>query len=309
MSDTGDLAHSEDKADKERGHRPYLVGIGSSAGGLEALSALIAALPSNLGIAYVVIQHLSPTHRSMLVQLLGRETAMAVQEIEDNTQPQPDIIYIAPASRNTILQDGHFRLLEPKRETLPKPSVNVFFSSLATEKTEDAIGIILSGTGSDGTVGLREIKVNGGFTFAQEPKSAKYTGMPQSAIDSGCVDWILTPEKIAVEITAIVRNRPSVLATPENDQPQSVASQLKKLLINVKQKTRIDFGGYKEGTLWRRIERRMSANHLVQFEDYLRFTEENPDELDRLSKDILISVTAFFAIRKPLPSSGKSSAK
>jgi two-component system CheB/CheR fusion protein len=274
--------------------RPYLVGIGSSAGGLEALSALIAALPSNLGISYVIIQHLSPTHKSMLVQLLGRETPMAVVEIQDNTAPEPDVIYVAPASRNTIFQDGCFKLLETRRETLPKPSVNVFLTSLAAEKSEDAIGVVLSGTGSDGTVGLREVKLNGGFTFAQEPSSAKYTGMPQSAIDSGCVDWVLPPEKIAVEITSIVRNRPAFPGHLETVQPQSLATQLKKLLINVKHKTRIDFGGYKEGTLWRRIERRMAANHLNEFEDYLQFTDDNPDELDRLSKDILISVTAFF---------------
>ncbi|PPD33643.1 MAG: PAS domain S-box protein [Methylomonas sp.] len=274
--------------------RPYIVGIGSSAGGLEALSALIAALPSNLGISYVIIQHLSPTHKSMLVQLLGRETPMAVVEIQDNMLPEPDVIYVAPASRNTIVQDGCFKLLETKREALPKPSVNVFLSSMAAEKTEDAIGVILSGTGSDGTAGLREVKLNGGFTFAQEPNSAKYTGMPQSAIDSGCVDWILTPENIAVEITSIVRNRPTFPGHLEAVQPQSVATQLKKLLINVKHKTRIDFGGYKEGTLWRRIERRMAANHLINFEDYLQFTDDHPEELDRLSKDILISVTAFF---------------
>lgn len=278
----------------ENAPRPYLVGIGSSAGGLEALSALIAALPSNLGISYVIIQHLSPTHKSMLVQLLGRETPMAVVEIQDNTIPEPDVIYVAPASRNTIFQEGCFKLLETRRETLPKPSVNAFLTSLAAEKSEDAIGVVLSGTGSDGTAGLREVKLNGGFTFAQEPSSAKYTGMPQSAIDSGCVDWVLTPENIAVEIASIVRNRPTFPVHLETMQPQSVATQLKRLLINVKHKTRIDFGGYKEGTLWRRIERRMAANHLINFEDYLQFTDDNPDELDRLSKDILISVTAFF---------------
>lgn len=274
--------------------RSFVVGIGSSAGGLEALSSLIAALPSNLGISYVVIQHLSPSHKSMMVQLLGRETTMSVSEILDNAIPEPDVIYIAPASRNTIYKNGQFKLLETKRESLPKPSVNVFLASLASEKTEDAIGIILSGTGSDGTAGLREIKVNGGFTFAQEPNTAKYTGMPQSAIDSGCVDWVLPPEKIALEITNIVRNRTRILEHSELSQPQSVATQLKKLLISVKHKTRIDFGGYKEGTLWRRIERRMAANHFTKFEDYLKFTEDTPDELDHLSKDILISVTAFF---------------
>lgn len=135
--------------------RHYIVGIGSSAGGLEALSALIAALPNNLGLSYVVIQHLSPTHKSMLVQLLGRETSMSVCEIEDQMIPKVDVVHIAPASRNTIFKDGRFILMETKRETLPKPSANVFLTSLANEKGEDAIGIILSGTGSDGTVGLR----------------------------------------------------------------------------------------------------------------------------------------------------------
>jgi len=278
----------------ESSTRSYIVGIGSSAGGLEALSALISALPSNLGISYVVIQHLSPSHKSMMVQLLGRETSMAVSEIFDNTVPEPDVIYIAPAKRNTIYKNGKFKLLETKQEHLPKPSVNVFFTSLAIEKTEDAIGVILSGTGSDGTVGIREIKANGGFTFAQEPYTAKYTGMPQSAIDSGCVDWIQSPEKIAQEITNIVRNRTRIREHSQLTQPQSIATQLKKLLLSVKHKTRIDFGGYKEGTIWRRIERRMAANHFTNFDDYIKFTEETPDELEHLSKDILISVTAFF---------------
>lgn len=274
--------------------RHYIVGIGSSAGGLEALSSLIAALPDNLGLSYVVVQHLSPTHKNMLVQLLGRETSMAVCEIQDQMVPQIDVIHIAPASRNTIFKDDRFILMEAKRETLPKPSADVFLTSLANEKTEDAIGIILSGTGSDGTVGLREIKSKGGFTFVQDPSTAKYTGMPQSAIDSGCVDWVLSPEKIASKITSIVRNRTTISQHVELKQPQSIETKLKRLLISVKQKTRIDFGGYKEGTLWRRIERRMAINHFINFDDYLKFTEDTPAELEQLSKDILISVTEFF---------------
>jgi two-component system CheB/CheR fusion protein len=271
--------------------RTYLVGIGASAGGLEALTALIGALPADLGIAYVVIQHLSPTHRSMMVQLLGRETALAVREITEGIAPEPDVIYVAPASRNVVLREGRFALIETKREALPKPSANAFFSSLATEKGEDAIGVILSGTGSDGTVGLREIKAAGGFTFAQTPESAKYTGMPQSAIDSGCVDWVMPPDAIAKEIAIIVRGRRPI---PPSEHPQPAATSLKRLLMRVKQQTRIDFSGYKENTLWRRIERRMAANHLFRFEDYLHLTEQEPQELDRLAKDILISVTAFF---------------
>ncbi len=271
--------------------RPYLVGIGASAGGLEALSALIAALPTDLGISYVVLQHLSPTHRSMMAQLLGRETAMAVQEVENGVQPEPDTIYVAPASSNVKLKDGCFELIEGPREATPRPSVNLFLTSLAEEKIEDAIGVILSGTGSDGAAGLRDIKAAGGYTFAQDPQTAKYAGMPQSAIDTGCVDWVLSPEGIAKEIAVIARSHGSVTVT---NKPPIAATTLKKLLIKVKQHTRIDFSGYKEGTLWRRIERRMAACHVNDLDDYLALVDSNPEELEHLGKDILISVTAFF---------------
>ncbi len=271
--------------------RPYLVGIGASAGGLEALSTLIAALPIDLGISYVVLQHLSPTHRSMMVQLLGRETAMAVMEVEHGVQPEPDTIYVAPASRNVIIKDGCFVLIEGPREAMPRPSVNVFLTSLAAEKIEDAIGVILSGTGSDGAAGLRDVKAGGGYTFAQDPQSAKYTGMPQSAIDTGCVDWVLPPAEIAAEIAIIARSHGTVTVTTK---PPVAATALKKLLLKVKQQTRIDFSGYKEGTLWRRIERRMAAKHVTSFDDYLTLVDANPEELEHLGKDILISVTAFF---------------
>jgi len=271
--------------------RPYLVGIGASAGGLEALSTLIAVLPADLGISYVVLQHLSPTHRSMMAQLLGRETAMAVVEAKDGMRPEPDTIYVAPASSNVILKDNHLVLIEGSREVTPRPSANIFLTSLAEDKTEDAIGVILSGTGNDGAAGLRDIKAAGGYTFAQDPKTAKYTGMPQSAIDTGCVDWVLPPDKIASEIAIIVRSHDRVAVAKE--MPVAPTA-LKKLLMMVKQQTRIDFSGYKEGTLWRRIERRMATRHILDFSDYLTLAEANPDELEQLSKDIMISVTAFF---------------
>lgn len=271
--------------------RPYLVGIGASAGGLEALSTLIAALPTDLGISYVVLQHLSPTHRSMMAQLLGRETAMAVQEVENGVLPEPDTIYVAPASSNLKLKDGCFELIEGPREATPRPSVNMFLTSLAEEKIEDAIGVILSGTGSDGASGLRDIKAAGGYTFAQDPQTAKYAGMPQSAIDTGCVDWVLSPEGIAKEIAIIARSHGTVTVAKK---PPIAATTLKKLLMKVKQQTRIDFSGYKEGTLWRRIERRMAACHVNDLDDYLNLVDSNPEELEHLGKDILISVTAFF---------------
>lgn len=271
--------------------RPFLIGIGASAGGLEALSNLIAALPTDLGVAYILIQHLSPTHRSMMVQLLGRETAMSVLEVTDGVVPDADTIYVTPPGTNVVLRDGHVVLQEAPKEAMPRPSVNAFFSSLAAEKGEDAIGVVLSGTGTDGAAGLREIKAVGGFTFAQEPQSAKYNGMPQAAIDTGCVDWVLTAEGIAREIAQIVRSHGSVTVTVN---PPTATTTLKKLLMRVKQQTRIDFSGYKEGTLWRRIERRMAARHMTGPDDYLALVEAEPEELDHLCKDILISVTAFF---------------
>ena len=270
----------------------YLVGIGASAGGLEALTSLIAALPVDLGVSYVVMQHLSPTHRSLMVQLLGRETALVVQEVSDGVQPQPDTIYVAPATHNVVLSEGRLRLIETRRDGSPKPSANAFFSSLAVAKGEDAIGVVLSGTGSDGTVGMREIKAAGGFTFAQSPESAKYVGMPQSAIESGCVDWVLAPDAIAKEIAMLVRGQHRPLAPVAS--PQSASATLKRLLMQVKQKSRIDFSGYKENTLWRRIERRMAACHISTLDAYLQHVGRCPEELDRLAKDILISVTAFF---------------
>lgn len=271
--------------------RPYLVGIGASAGGLEALSTLIAALPTDLDISYVVLQHLSPTHRSMMAQLLGRETAMAVLEVEDGVHPEPNTIYVAPATSNVILKDGCLVLLEGPQEARPRPSVNLFLTSLAEEKIEDAIGVILSGTGSDGAAGLRDIKAAGGYTFAQDPQTAKYAGMPQSAIDTGSVDWILPPEGIAEEIAIIARSHGAVYVAKE---APVAATTLKKLLMKVKQQTRIDFSGYKEGTLWRRIERRMAARHITNLSEYLALVDEIPEELEHLGKDILISVTAFF---------------
>ncbi len=269
----------------------YVVGIGASAGGLEALTALISALQTNLGICYVVIQHLSPTYRSMMAQLLGRDTRMAVREVEDGANLEADTIFIAPANHNLVLQGDRFRLLETRREVVPKPSVNVFLTSLAEARGEDAIGVILSGTGSDGSQAIRDIKAAGGFTIAQDPASAKYAGMPQSAIDTGCVDWVLPPEQIASCIADIAGSREH-LAPPEDHAGS--ASTLKQLLFKVRHHTKVDLTGYKENTVWRRIERRMTANRLTTLEAYLAYVDSEPDELDRLYRDVLISVTSFF---------------
>ena len=287
------LASSPNSAESAGSPAPrrFIVGLGASAGGLEALSALIANLPTDLGAAYVVVQHMSPTHRSMLVQLLARETQMPVSEIETGECPQPDHLYVTPPNRNVILQDGHFVLSEPAADVMPKPSVNAFLTALAEERGEDAIAVILSGTGSDGALGVRAVKASGGLVFAQEPSSAKYSGMPQAAIDTECVDWTMRPELIAAEIAVVIRAQGSLQLPVRSEQAPAT---LRTLLQRVMRHARVDFSGYKESTVWRRILRRMVSNRVHTMEDYLALTEKNPEELNQLCKEILISVTSFF---------------
>ncbi|MDD2741116.1 MAG: chemotaxis protein CheB [Rhodocyclaceae bacterium] len=271
--------------------RRFVVAIGASAGGLEALTALVSHLPADLNIPFIVLQHLSPNYRSMMVQLLARATDLQVEEVDDGAKPQPNHIYITPPNRNLTLVDGCFKLVEPGAEILPKPSVNIFLHSLAEGLGEDAIAVILSGTGSDGASGVRAIKAGGGLVFAQDPLSAKYSGMPQSAIDTGCADWVLSPPEIAQEISLIVRNQGAVL---EVEQPTASPNSLKSLLYKVQRHTQVDFSGYKEATVWRRILRRMAANRVTDLDNYLNLAEKNPEEYNQLCKEILISVTAFF---------------
>ncbi|ADL54161.1 EAL domain-containing protein [Gallionella capsiferriformans] len=274
--------------------RNFIVGIGASAGGLEALSDLIGSLPDDLGVPYIVVQHLSPTHRSMMVPLLARETSMLVKDAEDGEIPLANVVYVTPANWNIILKDGVMRLLVPGKTVMPKPSATALFNSMAEEKGEDAIGVILSGTGSDGAAGIAAIKAAGGFTFAQDPEAAKYSGMPQAAISTGCVEWVLTCRGIAEEITAIARAHGLInRATKQENAPAT----MKGLLQMVYKHSKIDFSGYKEATLSRRVERRMAANRLNNLAAYFDYCSKNPDELNKLSKDILISVTAFFRDR------------
>jgi two-component system CheB/CheR fusion protein len=274
--------------------RNFIVGIGASAGGLEALSDLIGALPDDLGVPYLVVQHLSPTHRSMMVPLLARETTMLVKDAEDGETPLPNVIYVTPANWNIILKEGVMRLLVPGKTILPKPSATTLFNSMAEEKGEDAIGVILSGTGSDGAAGIAAIKAAGGFTFAQDPEAAKYSGMPQAAISTGCVEWVMTCKGIAEEITAIARAHGLINRTAKQE---NAPATMKGLLQMVYKHSKIDFSGYKEATLSRRVERRMAANRLNNLAAYFDYCSKNPEELSKLSKDILISVTAFFRDR------------
>lgn len=268
-----------------------VVGIGASAGGLEAIAELIAHLKPGLPCAYVVLQHLSPSYRSMMVDILGRETSLRVKEMEQGDIPESGTIYVVPPNSNATIRDGNFALVMASTEVVPKPSINQFLISLAAEAGEVAIGIVLSGTGSDGVAGLRAIQAAGGFTLAQRPDTAKYDGMPRAAIEAGVVDHVLSPTEIAAQLSRLLA-LPG--ASEETDPPVDL---LHNLLAHLRQRLQFDFSGYKVGTLMRRIRRRQFATGSEDLATYLQWVENHAEELDLLARDILISVTAFFRDR------------
>ncbi|MEM1299622.1 MAG: chemotaxis protein CheB, partial [Pseudomonadota bacterium] len=184
----------------------FWVGIGASAGGLEALREVVRNLEPTTGAVYVVLQHMSPQHKSLLTQLIGRETALKVVEISDEMVPQPDTVYIGPPNADVVISSGKLRLVDPSQEAAaPKPSVDRFLESLAKTMGDRAIGIILSGTGSDGAIGVRAVRAAGGITIAQTEASAKYNGMPVAAVDTGCVDLVLSASEIGAHFAEIVK--------------------------------------------------------------------------------------------------------
>jgi two-component system CheB/CheR fusion protein len=281
-----------DTSNAEKRNKVYIVGIGASAGGLEAISQLIGYLQPDTPCAYVVLQHLSPSYRSMMVEILARETTLKVKEAEQGDVPQSGMIYVVPSNYNALLKDGHIALINAPPQVVPKPSINQFLISLAAEEGESAVGIVLSGTGSDGTAGLRAIQAAGGFTFAQKPESAKYDGMPRAAIEAGVADHVMNPEEIAAHL-------PKVLELPVNESDDALPpALLERLLARLRESLNFDFSGYKVGTLMRRIRRREVATGNADLASYLAWTEANPRELDALARDILISVTAFFRDRE-----------
>jgi two-component system CheB/CheR fusion protein len=279
---------------KEKQPKPlFAVGIGSSAGGLEALSELLSHLPRTLDdTCLIIVQHLSPTYKSMLVQLLSKETDLIVKEAVSGQIIESNTIYITPPDNDIVLNKGKLQLRKPSNQPGPKPSVDVFFASLAQDYGDKAIGIILSGTGTDGAAGIRAIKVNGGTTIVQEPASAKYDGMPNSAIDTGHVDMILSPSVIGEELKAILGNS-KILESGDGDDgiPQGV---LKKIFDLLSKHYGTDFSNYKISTIFRRLQKRMHLHKIFQLEDYLNYLEKNAGEIDELFNNILIGVTSFF---------------
>lgn len=269
-----------------------VVGIGASAGGLDAFKKLIKAIPENSGMAYVLVQHLAPTHESLLPEILQKVTAIPVLEIADEIKVKPNHIYILPSNKMLVANDGILQLSpRPTQTNAPNRPIDLFFQSLALVHRQEAIGVILSGKGSDGTQGLKAIKENGGLTMAQDADSAAYAGMPLSAVEAGVVDFILPPDSIPqklLELTEGLRKGRSL----SPDAPESEI--IKQILAVIRSSHGTDFTYYKQTTIRRRILRRMALARLNSPAEYLVFLQHTKPEQDILYQDLLIAVTTFF---------------
>ncbi|QEW19671.1 Chemotaxis protein methyltransferase [Marinibacterium anthonyi] len=269
-----------------------IVAIAASAGGLEATSLLAQNLPTGQDCCYVIAQHMSPTHKSMLVQLLSRETTLAVEEIQERTVPVANTIYVPPQGHDVIFEGNAFVLRKPQNHAAaPKPSADRLFRSLAQGKGEHAIGIVLSGTGSDGSYGVQAIREASGITIAQEPASSKYDSMPVSAIRTGCVDLVLTPQQMGQNLELILQRPRDLSSLKIINVDKTRNTDLYQILLA---HTMVDFRQYKESTINRRIHRRMIAKGLEDFESYVELCRRSVEEVDALYRDLLISVTNFF---------------
>src|SRR5262245_1489813 len=272
-----------------------IVGIGGSAGGFEATMELLKALPAENGMTFVIVQHLDPHHASRLPSLLGKATQMPVIEIGGRIKPEANKVYVLPPNKGLIYENGALNLI--KLGVRPTLAIDHFFESLAEDQGSRAIGVLLSGSGSDGTAGLRAIKAAGGITFAQDEESAKYPAMPRSAILAGFVDAALSPKQIATELRRIaehpyLRNAPYAAAEPEAEPVD--LDDLSRIFLTLKNHTGVDFTSYKQSTLQRRIQRRMALHRIERLGQYANFLRGNAQETQELFNDLLINVTRFF---------------
>ncbi|HKB44202.1 MAG TPA: chemotaxis protein CheB, partial [Chitinophagaceae bacterium] len=283
------------KTQKTNGQPPKpfpIAGIGASAGGLEAFSDLLQNLSPKLGIAYVLVQHLSPDHESFLPQILERKTKMKVHQVKDNMPVEKDNVYVIPPNNSLTITDGMLKLIpEPKGKRSFHP-IDLFLSSLASVYKNNAIGIILSGTATDGTLGLKAVKSEGGITFAQD-ETAKYQGMPRYAADMGYADFVMPPARIAKELSTLL-NHPLAGQDTTIDFVHDHKAEMRKIFSILNNKKNIDFSLYKQSTIQRRIMRRMLLNKLNTLDEYSQLLRENYKEVDALHQDLLINVTGFF---------------
>jgi two-component system CheB/CheR fusion protein len=272
-----------------------IVGIGASAGGLAAFEAFLSTMPSdqNPGMAFVFVQHLARDHKSILSELVRRYTRMEVFEVEDGMVVKPNCAYIIPPNRDMALVNGTLQLLEPTLARGIRLPIDFFFRSLAQDQHDRAICIVLSGTGSDGTLGVRAVKGEGGMVMVQTPESTEYDGMPRSAIATGMVDFVLSPREMPAKLLAYVGHAFGT-STSVSSRVKQQPDELQKIFLVLRSQTGHDFSQYKRSTIIRRVERRMAVHQIDALEDYLRYMQLTRGEADALFRELLIGVTSFF---------------
>jgi two-component system CheB/CheR fusion protein len=273
---------------------PIVVGIGASAGGLEAFKKFLNHMPADSGMAFVLVPHLDPKHKSLMAELLSRQTTMVVGEAEHQMPLEPDHVYVIPPNKDLSISRGRLQLSTPSEPRLLRTAIDAFFGSLAREQQERAIGIILSGTGSHGTQGIREIKLAGGMVMVQDPTTAEYDQMPRSAIATGTVDFVLAPEAMPAALVKYVEHPYLRLEDAPPGAPERLAEVMTRVLALLRTRARYDFRCYRKKTLLRRMQRRMGLRQINDFESYLEFLRESAGETEALAKDLLIGVTSFF---------------
>ncbi|MBX2808392.1 MAG: PAS domain-containing protein [Cellvibrionaceae bacterium] len=273
----------------------HYIGIGASAGGLEALQILLQNLPTDTGACFVIVQHLSPDFKSMMMELLSKYTSMAIHNVVDDMRVQPNKIYLIPPQKNMMVAEGRLLLSDKIPDAGLNLPIDIFFRSLSEDQQHKAIGIILSGTGSDGSRGIKALKEAGALVIAQDPESAKFDGMPNSAINTGIIDLILRPEAMGEKIEAYIRH-PLVSGdtTPLKDSMTGDEDIMAEIFNVLKMKSEIDFAKYKPSTVARRIERRMTIKQVTSLQEYLTLLYKEPYEVQVLSRELLIGVTRFF---------------
>ncbi len=280
-------------AEKKSTRPSHYVGIGASAGGLEALEAFFVNMPVRSNLAFIVVQHLSPDYKSLMVELLSKKTAMPVHRAEDGMEVLADRVYLIPPKKNLTIFHGRLLLNDKESHQGINLPIDIFFRSLAEDQGEKTVAIVLSGTGSDGTRGVRAIKEMGGMVMVQDEQSAKFDGMPRAAISTGVADFILPPEKMPGQLLAYIAH-PYVSGEKHSDLLLRDPDALTRLFAELRDKTKVDFTYYKPSTITRRIERRMSVNQIGDFEEYVRYLQNYPGEVMALYRDLLIGVTNFF---------------
>jgi len=286
-------APSGDALKAVRSSAMHYVGIGASAGGLEAIELFFTHMPPDSGMAFIVVQHLSPDYKSLMVELLSKKTSIPVRRAEDGMEVLPNHVYLIPPKKNLTIFHGKLLLSEQDHSRGVNLPIDVFLRSLAEDQAERAVAIILSGTGSDGMRGVRAVKENGGMVMVQSEESAKFDGMPRSAISTGLADFVLPPDQMPKQLQAFIKH-PYVAKAERAESLLTNEDGLIRIFAMLRERCKVDFTYYKPSTVVRRIERRMSINQVEDIKDYVSYILSNPQELITLYRELLIGVTSFF---------------